>query len=123
MLVTKDTQEATHKFFAVADIAARSRAAYNSNKQLFQSKQHTTKVELVDSILKQMFVGYTTAYQTARAATKRRAAHTEVKYYRVVTHSTNKHKQLKAAAVEQLAALGLDLVYKPRTDSYSVHVE
>jgi hypothetical protein len=24
--------------------------------------------------------------------------------------------------VQQLAALGLDLVYKPRTDSYSVHV-
>ena len=122
MLVTKDTQEATHKFFAVADIEARSRAAYNSNKQLFQSKQHTTKVELVDSILKQMFVGYATAYQTARAATKKRAAHTEVKYMRVVTHSTNKHKQLRAAAVEQLAELGLDLVYKPKTNSYSVHV-
>jgi len=122
MLVTKDTKEATYKFFAVADIEARARAAYNSNKQLFQSKQHTTRVELVDSILKQMFVGYATAYQTARAATKKRAAHTEVKYMRVVTHSTNKHKQLKAAAVEQLAALGLDLVYKPKTDSYSVHV-
>ena len=122
MLVTKDTKEATYKFFAVADIEARARAAYNSNKQLFQSKQHTTRVELVDSILKQMFVGYATAYQTARAATKKRAAHTEVKYMRVVTHSTRKHKQLKAAAVEQLAALGLDLVYKPKTDSYSVHV-
>jgi hypothetical protein len=122
MLVTKHTEESTHKFFAVADIEARARAAYNSNKQLFQSKQHTTRVELVDSILKQMFVGYATAYQTARAATKKRAAHTEVKYMRVVTHSTNKHKQLRAAAVEQLAALGLDLVYKPRTNSYSVHV-
>jgi hypothetical protein len=122
MLVTKHTEESTHKFFAVADIEARARAAYNSNKQLFTSKQHTTRVELVDSILKQMFVGYATAYQTARAATKKRAAHTEVKYMRVVTHSTNKHKQLRAAAVEQLAALGLDLVYKPRTNSYSVHV-
>lgn len=122
MLVTKDTQEATHKFFAVADIDTRARAAYNSNKQLFNSKQHTTRVELVDSILRSMFVGYATAYQTARAATKKRAAHTEVKYYRVVTHSTHKHKQLKAAAIAALAALGLDLVYKPKTDSYSVHV-
>ena len=122
MLVTKDTQEATHKFFAVADIDARARAAYNSNKQLFNSTQHTARVELVDSILRRMFVGYATAYQTARAATKRRAAHTEVKYYRVVTHTADKHRELKAQAVEQLAALGLDLVYKPKTDSYSVHV-
>jgi len=108
MLVTKDTQEASSKFFAVADIDAR--------------KQHTTRVELVDSILKSMFVGYVTAYQTCRAATKKRAAHTEVKYMRVTTYATQQHRKLKAAAVEQLAALGLDLVYKPRTDSYSVHV-
>ena len=122
MLVEKETKEANSKFFAVADINARAAAAYAANKQLFQSKQHTTRVELVDSILKSIFVGYATAYQTSRAATSKRAAHTEVKYFRVVTYAANKHKQLKAAAVQQLAALGLDLVYKPRTDSYSVHV-
>ena len=123
MLVEKETKEANSKFFAVTDINARAAAAYAANKQLFQSKQHTTRVELVDSILKSIFVGYATAYQTSRAATSKRAAHTEVKYFRVVTYAANKHKQLKAAAVEQLAALGLDLVYKPRTDSYSVHVD
>jgi hypothetical protein len=122
MLVTKDTQEAASKFFAVADIDARARAAYNANKKLFTSKQHTTRVELVDSILKSMFAGYVTAYQTARSATRLRPAHTEVKYMRVVQHSTPKHKELKARAVEQLEALGLDLVYKPKTNSYSVHV-
>ena len=122
MLVEKETKEANSKFFAVTDINARAAAAYAANKQLFQSKQHTTRVELVDSILKSIFVGYATAYQTSRAATSKRAAHTEVKYFRVVTYAANKHKQLKAAAVEQLAALGLDLVYKPKTDSYSVHV-
>jgi hypothetical protein len=122
MLVTKDTKEATSKFFAVADIDARAAAAYTANKQLFNSAQHTTKVELVDSILKTMFIGYATAYQTSRAATKKRAAHTEVKYFRVVTYAQKQHSKLKALAVQQLAALGLDLVYKPRTDSYSVHV-
>ena len=122
MLIEKDTKEATCGFFAVADIDTRSAAAYAANKQLFNSKQHTTKVELVDSIVKSMFVGYATAYQTSRAATSKRAAHTEVKYFRVVTYAAQQHKKLKAAAVEQLAALGLDLVYKPRTDSYSVHV-
>ena len=122
MLVEKETKEANSKFFAVTDINARAAAAYAANKQLFTSTQHTTRVELVDSILKSIFVGYATAYQTSRAATSKRAAHTEVKYFRVVTYAANKHKQLKAAAVEQLAALGLDLVYKPKTDSYSVHV-
>ena len=122
MLIEKDTKEATSKFFAVADIDARAEAAYAANKQLFTSKQHTTKVELVDSILKTMFIGYATAYQTSRAATSKRAAHTEVKYFRVVTYAQKQHSKLKALAVQQLAALGLDLVYKPRTDSYSVHV-
>jgi len=122
MLIEKDTKEATSKFFAVADIDSRAAAAYTANKQLFNSAQHTTKVELVDSILKTMFIGYATAYQTSRAATSKRAAHTEVKYFRVVTYAATQHKKLKALAVQQLAALGLDLVYKPRTDSYSVHV-
>ena len=122
MLIEKDTKEATSKFFAVADIDARAAAAYAANKQLFNSAQHTTKVELVDSIIKSMFIGYATAYQTSRAATSKRAAHTEVKYFRVVTYAAQQHKKLKALAVEQLAALGLDLVYKPKTDSYSVHV-
>ena len=122
MLIEKDTKEATSKFFAVADIDSRAAAAYTANKQLFNSAQHTTKVELVDSILKTMFIGYATAYQTSRAATKKRAAHTEVKYFRVVTYAQKQHSKLKALAVQQLAALGLDLVYKPRTDSYSVHV-
>ena len=122
MLVEKETKEANSKFFAVADINARAAAAYAANKQLFTSTQHTTKVELVDSIVKSIFVGYATAYQTSRAATSKRAAHTEVKYFRVVTYAAQQHKKLKAAAVQQLAALGLDLVYKPKTDSYSVHV-
>ena len=122
MLVEKETKEANSKFFAVADINARAAAAYAANKQLFTSTQHTTKVELVDSIVKSMFAGYATAYQTSRAATSKRAAHTEVKYFRVVTYAAQQHKKLKAIAVEQLAALGLDLVYKPKTDSYSVHV-
>ena len=72
MLVEKETKEANSKFFAVTDINARAAAAYAANKQLFTSTQHTTKVELVDSILKSIFVGYATAYQTSRAATSKR---------------------------------------------------
>jgi len=122
MLVTKHTEESNSKFFAVADINARAKAAYLANKSLFTSAEHTSKVEQVDSILRNMLFAYTTAYQTARSATKKRPAHTEVKYDRVVQYSTPKHRELKAEAVAQLEQLGLDLVYKPRTNSYSVHV-
>ena len=122
MLVTKDTQESNSRWFAVADIDARAKHAYNTHKDLFASTQHKTKVELVDSILKSMLAGYTSAYQTARGATKRKPAHTEVKYDRVVQYSTLKHRELREAAVAQLQQLGFDLVYKPKTNSYSVHV-
>lgn len=122
MLVTKDTQESSSKFFAIADIDARAKHAYNTNKKFFESVQHKQRVELVDTILRKMLAGYTTAFQTARGATKRKPAHTEVKYDRVIQHSTRKHRELRTQAVEALAALGLDLVYKPKTNSYSVHV-
>lgn len=122
MLVTKDTQESNCKFFARADIDARAKHAYNTNKKFFESVEHKQRVELVDSILRKMLFSYTSAYQTARGATRRKPAHTEVKYDRVVQYSTPKHRELRARAVEALAALGLDLVYKPRTNSYSVHV-
>jgi len=82
----------------------------------------TQEATLVDSILRSMFAGYVTAYQTARSATRKRPAHTEVKYMRVTQYSTPKHRELKAQAVQQLEELGLDLVYKPKTNSYSVHV-
>ena len=122
MLVTKHTEESKSKFFAVADIDARAKAAYNANKALFTNPEHTQRVEQVDTILRNMVFAFTTAYQTARGATRRRPAHTEVKYDRVVQYSTPKHRELKAQAVAQLEQLGLDLVYKPRTNSYSVHV-
>jgi len=122
MLVTKHTEESKSKFFAVADIDARAKAAYNANKALFTNPEHTQRVEQVDTILRNMVFAFTTAYQTARGATRRRPAHTEVKYDRVVQYSTPKHRELKAQAIQQLEQLGLDLVYKPRTNSYSVHV-
>ena len=122
MLVTKDTEASNSRWFALQDIDARAKAAYNTHKALFNSREHRTRVELVDSILRTMLFSYTSAYQTARGATKRKPAHTEVKYDRVVQYSTPKHRELRERAVEQLAALGLDLVYKPKTNSYSVHV-
>jgi hypothetical protein len=69
-----------------------------------------------------MVLGFRSIYHTARPATRKRPAHTEVKVDRAEQYTIVKHRELREQAVEKLAAMGLDLVYKPRTNSYSVHV-
>lgn len=122
MLLTKHTNESKCAFFAIADIEARARRAYNDNKQLFNSAEHIAVCERVEAILKSMLADYDSIYHTARASTKQRAAHTEIKVLRAIQYTASKHTELRAQAVHELAMLGLDLVYKPRTNSYSVHV-
>jgi hypothetical protein len=122
MLAVKDTEESKNAQFAVRDIERRARAAYRANKRFFADSEHLARVDRVDSILRTLCKSYLTAYRTARAATRRRAAHTEVKYDRVTQYETEQHEELREWAVRELDCMGLDLVYKPRTNSYSVHV-
>lgn len=122
MLVTKDTQESKSRFFAVADIDARAKAAYQANRKLFDSVEHQMLCDQVEQILRSMVIGFRSLYHTARPATRRRPAHTEIKVDRAELYAANRHQEVKAEAVRQLEALGLDLVYKPSTNSYSVHV-
>jgi hypothetical protein len=122
MLVTKDTQESRSGFFAVADIDARARAAYMSNRKLFDNPEHRARCERVEQILRGMVLGFRSIYQTARPTTRNRPAHTEVKVDRAEQYAVARHRVLREQAVQELAAMGLDLVYKPRTNSYSVHV-
>lgn len=121
MLVVKDTHEAQSKFFAVQDIDARSKAAYDKHKSFFNSAAHKAKAQLVEDIVKRLFVGKRAIYWTPRATGK--GVYTEVKFDRVDLYPTNKHRTLKAQIVAQLEQLGLDLIYKPKTNSYSVHVK
>ena len=121
MFIEKETHAAQSKFFALADIEARSAAAYKRHKQKFTSEEHVSRVELVDSILRSLFLGYSAAYQTCRDT--KQGPTTEVKYAGVVLNTPTTHRRLKNRVVEQLEALGLDLIYKPRTNSYSVHVK
>lgn len=122
MLQVKDTTESTNKRFSVIDINRRARAAYRANRSFFDSQAHQAKVNAVDNILRNLVFSYTNAYQTARPQTRRKPAHTEVKYDRVVQYSVKEHNTRKQTALAQLEELGLTLVYKPRTNSYSVHV-
>jgi|SRR5210317_632735 len=121
MLVVKDTQESKSKFFAVADIDARSAAAYNKHKSFFNSNTHTSKVQLVENIVDKLFVAKRAVYCTPRANSK--TAYTEVKFDRVDLYAMPVHRKLKAQVLAQLEMLGLDLIYKPKTNSYSVHVK
>lgn len=123
MFITKDTEEATNKKFAVYDISKRAAKAYDNNKQLFNNAEHNATVEYVKQIVSTLFVHVDAVYETARNSTKRYPAHTEVKFSYCTLYSRDKHNALKREVVESLGAIGLDLIYKPNTNSYSVKVK
>ncbi len=123
MFITKDTEEATNKHFAIKDISRRAKIAYDNNKQLFNDIEHKATVEHVRNILLTMFAHVDATFETARNSTKRYPAHTEVKCSNVTLYCRDKHVALKRTVVEQLGVLGLDLIYKPNTNSYSVKVK
>ena len=123
-MLIKDTESTTHQtaWFAIEDINKRAEAAYNAHIELFESDVHAARVEAVVSICKQYFADWNQIYQTARGATSRRAAHTEVKFSRVILNRKNRRADFLAA----LAAVGVEadcVVCKPATESYSVHVK
>ena len=123
-MLIKDTESNTRQpaWFAVEDINARAEAAYLANRDLFDSTAHQLRVETVKSIMREYFAGWAAIYETARGRTARRAAHTEVKFNRVVLNRARRRADFLAA----LAAVGVDtdcVVCKPATESYSVHVK
>ena len=123
-MIIKDTENSTRQsaWFAVEDINRRAAAAYNAHIDLFESDVHCARVEAVKSIMREYFAGWAAIYETARAQTARRAAHTEVKFNRVVMNRSRRREDFLAA----LAAVGIpteDVVYKPATESCSVHVK
>jgi hypothetical protein len=123
-MIIKDTENSTRQsaWFAVEDINRRAAAAYNAHIDLFESDVHCARVEAVKSIMREYFAGWAAIYETARAQTARRAAHTEVKFNRVVMNRKRRREDFLAA----LAAVGIDaadVVYKPATESCSVHVK
>ncbi len=123
-MLIKDTENSTkqNSWFAVEDINRRAAHAYNTNRVLFDSIDHQAKVAMVERIGRDYFAGWGAIYSTARAKTRNRAAHTEVKFARVILNRKNKRADFVAA----LAAIGVDasdIVCKPATESYSIHVK
>jgi hypothetical protein len=123
-MLIKDTesQATQNAWFAVEDINRRAEAAYAAHIDLFTSDVHMARVEAVVAIMKDYFAGWEAIYQTARGRTRVRAAHTEVKFNRVVLN----RKRRRADFLAALAAVGVSadsVVCKPATESYSVHVK
>lgn len=123
-MLVKETEHSTRQpaWFAVEDINRRAAAAYRAHIDLFTSDVHIARVEAVKNIMREYFAGWQAIYETARAKTSRREAHTEVKFNRVVLNRKRRREDFLAA----LAAVGVDaadVVFKPATESYSVHVK
>ena len=122
MLIEQETETSTNPFFARSDIARRAARAYEQHRELFEDHGHQARCDLVEEILAHMVCDYRAIYQTARPSTKTKAAHTEIKVDRAVCYGELTHWERKTQAVAVLESMGLDLVHRPKTNSYSVHV-
>ena len=123
-MLIKDTENSIKQngWFAVEDINRRAAHAYNTNRAFFDSIDHQAKVAMVERIGREYFASWAVIYNTARNKTRNRPAHTEIKFSRVILNRKRKRSDFLAA----LAAIGVaatDVVCKPATESYSIHVK
>ena len=120
-MIIKDTETARVSWFAIEDIDRRSEAAYLQHQALFDSADHQARVAAVVKLTKEYLSGWNAIYETARGATRNRPANTEVKFGRIVFTRKKKREDY----VQQLVDLGIareHIIYKPNTESLSVHV-
>ena len=120
-MITKDTETARNTWFAIEDIDRRSEAAYRQHQALFDSADHQDRVAAVVKLTKAYLSSWNAIYETARAKTRNRPANTEVKFSRIVFTRKNKREDY----IAKLVALGIKhehIIYKPNTESLSVHV-
>jgi hypothetical protein len=119
MFITKETERKQDRWAAKVDINRKSAQALREDK-IFASAAHKRKVAFVEREMRRMFDSWGGIYTTPRPKTKRRLAHTEVKFYRV--EHTKLFRDIRADVIANLNEVGVDLVFKPGTNSYSAHV-
>jgi len=116
---TKQTTGSQWSYFVIEDINQRAEAAMDQHPEVFEDDTHQVAVETIEQLAKNYFAGYNAIYSTARPATKKRPAHTEVKVSRYILRksrdSNGFKKLLEAAGAKQI-------VWKPKTESVSFHV-
>ena len=116
---TKETRPSNSSWFAIEDINRRAERAMDLHPDVFGSFAHQESVAQVVELAKNYFSSYATLYETARAATKRRPAHTEVKIYRYVLKGSRDAAAFRAGIS---AAGGREMTWKHNTESLSIHV-
>jgi hypothetical protein len=125
IMYIKVTEESNHTQFAAIDIARRAKHAVAQNPALFGSTDHQSQVAAVEEAGRTYFAGWKAIYATARPSTRKRAAHTEVKFDKVMFRSKNQDAA-RMQFMTELAAAGVsyntDVIYKPKTNSISVLV-
>ena len=119
------TEEAFSSRFAAMDIARKAEVAVERHPELFTSPDHLTQVFEVQKITKKYLQSYGAIFQTARIATRKRPAHTELKFAYVSFPSKNRDVLLKNFR-DDLEKLRIDpdqqVVSKPNTASLSIHI-
>jgi hypothetical protein len=116
---TKETHSVGSGWFAIEDINRRAEAAMDRHPDVFGSFAHQTAVAAVVDCVKDYFASYGAVYETARPATKRRPAHTEVKVQRYVLKSRRDSTAFRKS-IE--SAGGKEMNWKHNTESLSIHV-
>ena len=86
---------------------------------MFDDPLHQQRVADVEAVCKGYFAGYAALYCTARPATRKRPAHTEVKVSRYVLSRGRDSAKFKT---DLETAGAREIVWKHNTESVSVHV-
>jgi predicted transcriptional regulator len=116
---TKETRGSAYAWATIEDINQRAEAAVQRHPEVFEDPGHQARVAAVEAVCKAYFAGYTAIYCTARATTRSRSAHTEVKVARYVLRQVRDSARFK----QDLHAAGAgEIVWKHNTESVSVHV-
>lgn len=116
---TKETRGSGSAWSTIEDINLRSEKAAEAHPEVFDDPAHQALVAAVEAVCKGYFAGYSAVYCTARATTRGRPAHTEVKVSRYVL----RQRRDSAGFKKDLEAAGArEIVWKHNTESVSVHV-
>jgi hypothetical protein len=122
-MLIKDTEKNCQQpgWFMVNDIGDRAEKAYELHQELFDSVDHQTLVAQVEQVLRCNIKSWGAVYITCRKKTAKRPANSEVKFGGIVLGRNQKISQI-AQEVQKLGIPSHMIIYKPATDSLSVHV-
>lgn len=119
-MIVKETEPAAVSWVAIRDIETRNAQALKQHWDVFDDPAHVNRVNAVVAVARAHARSWVAIYETARVATRRMPAHTEVKFYKV-EYNPGQLAQM-CDALENMGIAGDCIRYKPATNSVSIHV-